>query len=316
MRSASEYPWNQQNRARIGFAVFPLSAPPGAALRVHAQSQIARTRADFGRFSETSENSKTVWWSRLDLNLPPRGRLCFGKLSATLAQYLAEDNIGNAGENLIAGNSPLISEPPCAFSSCLGTGTFGHPAADFGPAGLASEAKQSNVYELSAQEAGQPMKSKISVHYRATLASEIAALAEATSADLKSRWRVLYSTEPPSRISRDLLTRAVAYRIQEEALGGLKPSTRRSLAKVAADASARRPIQVTPAPTLTPGTVLLRDWRGTQHQVIVREHGVEFQGKRYKSLSQVAHRITGNKWSGPLFFGLKAKPQEHADGSV
>ena len=70
----------------------------------------------------------------------------FGKLSATLAQYLAEDNSGNAGENLIAGNSPLISEPPCAFSWCFGTRTFGHPAADFGPAGLASEAKQSNVY--------------------------------------------------------------------------------------------------------------------------------------------------------------------------
>jgi len=159
------------------------------------------------------------------------------------------------------------------------------------------------------------MKSKISVGARATLASEIAALAEATPADLKSRWRVLYGTEPPPRISRELLTRAVAYRIQEKALGGLKPSTRRLLAKVAADASARRLIQVTPAPTLTPGTVLLRDWRGTQHQVIVREHGVEFQGKRYKSLSQVAHRITGSKWSGPLFFGLKAKPQEHADGS-
>ena len=94
------------------------------------------------------------------------------------------------------------------------------------------------------------MKSKISVHDRATLASEIASLAEATPADLKSRWRVLYSTEPPSRISRDLLTRAVAYRIQEKALGGVRPSTRRLLAKVAADASARRPIKVTPAPTL------------------------------------------------------------------
>jgi len=169
---------------------------------------------------------------------------------------------------------------------------------------------------LSAREGGQPMKSKISVGDEANLASEIATLAEATLADLKSRWRVLYSAEPPPRISRDLLTRAVAYRIQEKALGGLKPSTRRLLAKVAADASARRPIQVTPAPTLTPGTVLLRDWRGTQHQVIVREHGVEFQGKPYKSLSQVAQRITGSKWSGPLFFGLKAKPQEHADESV
>ena len=158
------------------------------------------------------------------------------------------------------------------------------------------------------------MKSKISAGDRSTLASEIATLVEATSADLKSRWRVLYSTEPPPRISRDLLTRAVAYRIQEKALGGLKPSTRRLLAKVAADASARRPIQVAPAPTLQPGTVLLRNWHGTEHQVIVREHGVEFQGRQYNSLSQVAHRITGSKWSGQLFFGLKARAQEHADG--
>ena len=149
------------------------------------------------------------------------------------------------------------------------------------------------------------MKSKISEGNRATLASEIATLTEATPADLKSRWRVLYGAEPPPRISRDLLTRAIAYRIQEKALGGLKPSTRRLLAKVAADASARRPIQVTSAPTLTPGTILLRDWRGTQHQVIVREHGVEFQGKRYKSLSQVAHRITGSKCSGPLSARLR-----------
>jgi Protein of unknown function (DUF2924)/Recombinase len=156
------------------------------------------------------------------------------------------------------------------------------------------------------------MKSKISVGDRATLASEIATLTEATPADLKSRWRVLYGAEPPPRMSRDLLTRAIAYRIQEKALGGLKPSTRRLVAKVAANASARRPIQVTPAPTLTPGTVLLRDWRGTQHQVIVREHGIEFQGKRYKSLSQVAHRITGKSggcsFSRGALYELLANP--------
>jgi Protein of unknown function (DUF2924) len=159
------------------------------------------------------------------------------------------------------------------------------------------------------------MKSKIFVSNPAALAREIAALAEATTADLKSRWRALYGSEPAHRISRDLLIRALAYRIQEQALGGLKPSTRRLLAKVAADASARRPIQVAPAPTLAPGTVLLRDWHGTQHQVIVRENGIEFQGKQYKSLSQVARRITGARWSGPLFFGLKGERREHTDGT-
>ena len=160
------------------------------------------------------------------------------------------------------------------------------------------------------------MKHKVSSTTSA-LAHEIAALRQATPADLKERWRALYRTEPPRRISRDLLVRALAYRIQEKTLGGLKPSTRRLLAKVAADASAHRPIEVAPEPNLKPDTVLLREWRGTQHQVVVREDGVVFHGKRYKSLSQVAYRITGTKWSGPRFFGLKAnRHQDPGDGPV
>ena len=148
------------------------------------------------------------------------------------------------------------------------------------------------------------------------LVHEIEELQEAASANLKERWRALYGSEPPRRISRDLLIRALAYRIQEQALGGLKPPTRRLLMKVAADASARRPIQVAPEPALKPGTVLLREWHGTEHQVSVREDGIVFNGKQYKSLSQVASRITGTKWSGPLFFGLRIARQEHPDGTV
>jgi len=159
------------------------------------------------------------------------------------------------------------------------------------------------------------MKRKISTS-PAALVREIEELQEATSANLKERWRVLYRSEPPRQISRDLLIRALAYRIQEKALGGLKPSTRRLLTRVAADASARRPIQVAPEPSLIPGTVLLREWHGTQHQVIVREDGIVFNGKQYKSLSQVAYRITGTKWSGPLFFGLKANRQEQTNGAI
>jgi hypothetical protein len=153
------------------------------------------------------------------------------------------------------------------------------------------------------------MKDKVPVNTSA-LVHEIAALGQATAANLRERWRVLYRTEPPPRISRDLLIRALAHRIQERALGGLKPSTRRLLAKAADDASARRPIELAPQPTLKSGTVLLREWHGTQHQVIVREDGIVFQGKPYTSLSKVAYRITGTKWSGPRFFGLKAKRQE------
>jgi hypothetical protein len=159
------------------------------------------------------------------------------------------------------------------------------------------------------------MKRKIFVT-PSTVAREIEALLDATSANLNERWRALYGSEPPRRISRDLLIRALAYRIQEQALGGLKPSTRRLLAKVAADASAHRPIQVTPELSLKPGTVLLREWHGIQHQVVVHENGIVFQGKQYKSLSQVAYRITGTKWSGPLFFGLKANRQEQIHGAI
>jgi hypothetical protein len=158
------------------------------------------------------------------------------------------------------------------------------------------------------------MKSKFSASNPETLDSEIATLTGASRANLSSRWRVLYDTEPPRRISRELLRRAIAYRLQELALGGLKLATRRLLARVAADAFSRRPIALSPAPILVPGTVLLRNWHGTEHQVIVRELGVEFQGRQYKSLSQVARRITGSKWSGPLFFGLKQRAQQVANG--
>ena len=98
--------------------------------------------------------------------------------------------------------------------------------------------------------------------------------------------------------------------------GGLKPSTRRLLAKSRRRRLSRRPILVAPEPDLKPGTVLLREWHGTQHQVIVHEDGIVFRGKPYKSLSEVAYRITGTKWSGPRFFGLKANRQEQGDGTV
>jgi hypothetical protein len=164
-------------------------------------------------------------------------------------------------------------------------------------------------------EGGQHMRDKVSSTTSA-LAHEIAVLRQSTPADLKKRWRVLYGSEPPRRISRDLLIRALAYRTQEQAVGGLKPCTRRLLARVAADASERRSVQVAPEPILKPGTLLLREWHGIQHQVIVREEGIVFRGKPYKSLSEVAYRITGTKWSGPRFFGLKATGWGQSNGTV
>ncbi len=101
----------------------------------------------------------------------------------------------------------------------------------------------------------------------------------------------------PTRFSRDLLMRAVAYRMQERVLGGLKPATRRLFERASQDARARRPIRVAPLRKLAPGALLIREWGGTKHQVTVLERGVMFRGKPYRSLSEVARVITGNRWS-------------------
>jgi hypothetical protein len=147
------------------------------------------------------------------------------------------------------------------------------------------------------------------------LSNELASLPALGPERLKERWRTLYGTEPPPRISEDLLRRAIAYRLQERSLGGLKPSTRRLLRRVAEEARPRHSTSATPAPRLRPGAVLIREWRGTSHQVTVLEDGVLFRGKRHRSLSEVAREITGNRWSGPLFFGLRAPAQENHDGT-
>ena len=157
------------------------------------------------------------------------------------------------------------------------------------------------------------MKSSPSDAELEQLYGELASLPALGPERLKERWRILYGTEPPPRISEDLLRRAIAYRLQERALGGLKASTRRQLQRVAEDA--RRSRSATPACKLRPGAVLIREWRGTSHQVTVLEDGVLFRGKRHRSLSEVARKITGSRWSGPLFFGLKAPVGENHDGT-
>jgi hypothetical protein len=142
------------------------------------------------------------------------------------------------------------------------------------------------------------------------LSAEIALLKSLDVDQLRARWKILYETQAPTRFSRDLLMRAVAYRMQERVLGGLKPATRRLFKRVSQDARARRPISVAPLRKLAPGALLIRQWGGAKHQVTVLERGVMFRGKPYRSLSAVARVITGNRWSGPLFFGLKTRLKE------
>jgi Protein of unknown function (DUF2924) len=150
---------------------------------------------------------------------------------------------------------------------------------------------------------------------REKLSSEIAGLESLDLNQLRARWKLLYEIEAPPHLSRDWLRRAVAYRIQENVLGGLRPATRRLLERVAEDAGVRKPSRVVPTRKVGPNTILIREWGGTRHEVTVVENGVMFRGKRYRSLSQVARMITGSQWSGPLFFGLKAPAKEEGNGA-
>jgi hypothetical protein len=147
------------------------------------------------------------------------------------------------------------------------------------------------------------------------LAQELEDLRTRGDDELRERWRNLYGTEPPRKIHCSLLIPAIAYRMQENALSSLKPSVRRYLTRVAGNAADGRQTPSYPSSSPKPGTVLVRDWGGVTHQLKVLEDGILFRGKRYKSLSEVARVITGSRWSGPLFFGLKSAIREQSHGT-
>ncbi len=100
-------------------------------------------------------------------------------------------------------------------------------------------------------------------------------------------------------------------------MGGLKPETRRLLEKVAADVAAGRPVSTRGDKLRLPaGSILVREWHDTKHQVTVLKDGFLYRSERFRSLSQIARAITGTRWSGPLFFGLKSSRTEGTHGNA
>jgi Protein of unknown function (DUF2924) len=136
-----------------------------------------------------------------------------------------------------------------------------------------------------------------------SIAAQVAALPKKPTPELKQMWRELYDKEPPA-FSRNYLISRLAYRIQELAYGGLKPATRTKLDALAdaLDPKAARK-RIVNGPIV--GTQLIREWRGVEHKVTVLADGFEWEGRRYKSLSAVARAITGTRWNGLTFFGVK-----------
>ncbi len=151
-----------------------------------------------------------------------------------------------------------------------------------------------------------------------SLADRLAELETLSTAELRASWEQAFKRPTPKRASRDLLLRALAYHIQERAEGGLSKATRRRLAKLAGrNGENREPISQ-PNLLLKSGSRLIREWHGVTHSVTVLDDGFDWRGNRYASLSQIAREITGARWSGPLFFGLRktgSRAREATHGS-
>lgn len=134
---------------------------------------------------------------------------------------------------------------------------------------------------------------------RPSVEEEVAALATLSPAQVRERWtRVTGSVVP--KVSPSLLRLALAYELQAKAYGGLSRKTQQRLAQLAAAKTQTRDIR--------PGMRLVREWNGALHVVQVDESGtISWNGRTWGSLSEVARAITGTRWSGPAFFGLKRK---------
>ena len=145
------------------------------------------------------------------------------------------------------------------------------------------------------------------------LVGRLAALPDLAHADLRAEWRRLYRSQPPKKISRDLLELAVAWKLQERAFGGVSPAARRRLADLAQTLETKGDLTKVRAVKLRPGARLMREWRGETHEVLVVENGFSWRGARWRSLSVIAREITGTHWSGPRFFGLGKGARAAAD---
>jgi hypothetical protein len=127
--------------------------------------------------------------------------------------------------------------------------------------------------------------------------AEIARLRSLALDALRRHWRVVFGRTPPADLSKDLLGRMIAWRMQEQAFGGLDRESLRFLEGLARHGGS-------PRRRLKPGTVLVRDYQGQRHTVTVAADGFDWQGTTYPSLSAIARAITGTAWSGPRFFAL------------
>jgi hypothetical protein len=149
---------------------------------------------------------------------------------------------------------------------------------------------------------------------RKTLDVEIARLRDIDASALRAGWRNVFRRQPPPHLPRHLLFRMLAYRLQADHLGDLDGESRRLLDNaVSPEAAGKRAVDDSRMTAdVRPGTILAREWSGRMQRVAVLAKGFAWNGKTYPSLSKVAFAITGTRWNGPRFFGLRDKPAKEA----
>ena len=138
------------------------------------------------------------------------------------------------------------------------------------------------------------------------ISKQIASLSSMPRPELLKLWHSVYGKAASERLRREVIVPCLAYKIQELAYGGLKPSTIADLRRIARGLKREAgspPLVV--RPRVRTGTHLLREWKRETHKVVITESGYEYRGQIYTSLSQIARKITGTRWSGPAFFGLR-----------
>jgi hypothetical protein len=124
---------------------------------------------------------------------------------------------------------------------------------------------------------------------------------------LHGLWLRLFGRSPHPKLRREILVPILMYRAQEKALGGLKLSTARRLKAIAEEIESGKKGKGTTSISPKSGTRMVRQWQGKLHEVVAVDKGFIYEGKGFRSLSEIARLITGTRWSGPAFFGLKKR---------